>query len=172
MSTPLPGDRPDPDETQTPETGESARRAYDSVPDRAVTDPSGEIVYSGGGGIGLWAKPLNGTVIAGCGAAIIALQDDGHVSLQEGLAIIVSVLGSFLAISLIRGAKTGWRRYARAIAGGLAAFAGALGTSLSDAGWPPPATQVLIAVLALLNALPVWWSPNAAKSDIFRSTRA
>lgn len=123
-----------------------------------------------GGGIGQWAKPLNGMVIAGAAAVITALQN-GQIEVGEWLGIAATVLAAFLGISFIKNAQTGWRRYAKAIVGGLVAFLGALVTGVGEGGWPPSSSQLIIAVVALLNAWPVYWSPNAAESDKFRLAR-
>lgn len=121
-------------------------------------------------GIGDWAKALNGTVIAGL-AAVVTAQQDGKITAGEWLGVAGTLLGAFLLVAFIRNAEAGWRRYLKAILGGLAAFVGALATGAADGGWPPSSSQLIVAVLALLNALPVWWSPNASESDQFRFAR-
>ena len=122
----------------------------------------------GGVGIGNWAKALNGTVIATLATVVTALQN-GQIERAEWFAIGGTLLATFLAVGFVKNAQRGVMRYVKTILGGVLAFIGALATGgavgdISQSQW-------IVAIMALLTALPVWWSSNASDSDVFRAAR-
>lgn len=113
---------------------------------------------------GLWGKEINGALIAAAVAAQVALQD-GRIQPGEWAGIAATLVGVFAAIAVTKNADAGFWSYAKAYAAAGSAFVGALGTALAAGGWPIPADQWVVALVALLNGLPVAATANAQVSE-------
>lgn len=116
--------------------------------------------------IGLITKAILAAAVASSGAIITALQN-GRISWEEWVAIVISFLVALGAVWAIPNLPDGVRAYGKAVTAGLIAALGALGTAMLNGVVSPDEIVVIVAALITGSGL-VYIAPNAPASMTFR----
>lgn len=116
--------------------------------------------------IGLYAKAVVAAAITALTTAQTALNDDGHITNIEWIAVAVSFVVALGAVRAIPNLPSGVARYGKAITAGIVAGLGSVAAALTDGGGITTQEWVAVVLAIVAAAVPTWIAPNARVSEL------